>query len=151
MLTPEDCGHGDRPSMMRRAAVLLAVLAMAATLVACTSAPTGTSETGAAVDAISAPLLAANGQVPTGPTSGQPITVGDPAEHPWLLYLEASRAVGLDFAGLVGRSGELRVTPIRGAAPDAAAYVLVVDGVAVGAWVGPGGSSSGVLPISQRP
>jgi len=105
----------------------------------------------ALVDPISRALLDAYGQAPAGATIVSQVTVGDTAELPWALYLEVSRLVGLDFAALEGAGAELRETPVAGWAPDARAYVLVRAGEAIGAWIGPGGNSSGVLPLSARP
>ncbi len=79
------------------------------------------------------------------------VEVGDLAQPPWLLYLEVSRAIGLDFGALEGRSGELLITPVAAAEADAILVVLLVEGRPVGAWIGPGGSSSGVLALDQHP
>jgi hypothetical protein len=77
--------------------------------------------------------------------------VGDLGEQPWSLYLEVSREAGLDFEALEGRAAELLITPIAGPAADTTLVVLLVEGQAVGAWISPGGTSSGVLPVGKRP
>jgi hypothetical protein len=102
-----------------------------------------------AVDPVSAPLLADHGVRAVGATTIAPTTVGDVAEQPWSLYLEVSKASGLDFTDEVGVTAELRRTPIDGDEADAAAFILVRDGRAIGAWLSPGGTTSGVLPLGH--
>jgi hypothetical protein len=134
--------------------VLVAAILLAVSMAACGAAvPSAVpaSEAAAGIDALSTQLFVTNGVTPIGATERRPIVVGDVADIPWLQYLEVSRQVGLDFAGLVGRAGELRVTPIRGRQPDATAYVLVIDGRPVGAWMDAGGGSSGVVPLNGTP
>jgi hypothetical protein len=103
------------------------------------------------VDPVTLELLEAHGLRPAGPTAARQVTVDDPRDLPWALYLEVSRSIGLDFTSLEGQVAELRATRIVGSNPDAAVYVLVHGGRAVGAWVDPGGSSSGVLSLADRP
>jgi hypothetical protein len=149
--------HRARRRPVRRVWVVVrhvAALALAFVLVACgTTTPSDdpTSGVPAGIDELSAPLLLTNGLTPIGPTQARAVVVGDMADAPWLQYLEVSKAIGLDFGALEGRPAQLRMTPIRGREPDAAAYVLVVDGRAVGAWIGPGGTTSGVLPLNAGP
>jgi hypothetical protein len=102
------------------------------------------------VDPAAAPFLEPFGHRAAGPSRREPVEVGNAGEQPWSLYLEVSRAVGLDFSTLQGRTGELVRTPVAGDAADAELIVLVVGGRAVGAWISPGGGSSGVLPVSAR-
>lgn len=103
------------------------------------------------VDAVSQALLETHGLRATGPTKVNIVTIGKLAEQPWSLYLEVSKAANLDFSALEGAGAELRITPVAGWADDGAAYVLVRSGTVVGAWIGPGGTSSGVLPITATP
>ena len=115
------------------------------------AASASASAPGPGVDIVSRALLEAHGQRATGPTAVSIVTIGNDAEQPWSLYLEVSKEVGLDFSALAGAGAELRVTPIAGWADDGAAYVLVRSGTVIGAWIGPGGTTSGVLPITARP
>jgi hypothetical protein len=141
----------------RRAATLVLASVVALAGAACTSP--GTASPGVAspspvapgVDPVALEVLLANGHTATGATTGTPVLVGDVREVPWALYLEVSRQAGLDFTAAQGRPGTLLRTPIRGSEPDSQSFVLVVDGRVAGAWIGPGGSSSGVLPIDARP
>jgi hypothetical protein len=105
----------------------------------------------AQLDPATADLMREHGHRPAGTSRQLPITVGDLQDHPWLLYLEVSRQAGLDFGALEGSSGELTITPIIGPAADTELVVLRVGGRAVGAWISPGGSSSGVLPVNTAP
>ncbi len=103
------------------------------------------------MDPLTAPLLVEHGLTATGASASTLMEVGDPAEQPWSLYLEASRSAGLDFADQAGMVAELRRTPIAGAAADAAVFVLVHDGRVIGAWLSPGGTSSGVRSLAEHP
>ena len=113
--------------------------------------PSPTAEPVAGVDTTSRELLARHGQTAVGPTSIQTVTIGDAADLPWLLYLEASQAIGLDFSGLEGVGAELRVTPVTGGDGTSRAFVLVRNGAAIGAWRDLGGTSSGVVSLDARP
>ncbi len=105
----------------------------------------------AGVDPVAASVLAQYGHRPTGPTRRLGVEVGELTDQPWSLHLEVSRTVGLDFSALEGRQGALLATPVAASEPDAEIFVLLVDGRPVGAWLSPGGSMSGVLPVSARP
>jgi hypothetical protein len=131
----------------------LLVLALGVALAACGEAAPAEPATPdfVTVDPVTMELLEVHGLRPAGATASRQVAVGEVDELPWALYLEVSRSIGLDFAALEGEAAELRATRIVGSNPDAAVYVLVHGGRAVGAWVDPGGSSSGVLSLADRP
>jgi hypothetical protein len=133
----------------RRRSRLLA-LVVVVLLAACGPGAASVQPPIADVDPLAAAVLAEYGHRPTGATTRLD-TVVSVAENGWPLYLEVSREVGLDFAPLAGRQGVLLKTPIEGSAPDAALLVLVVEGRPAGAWISPGGTSSGVLPVTAEP
>ncbi len=89
------------------------------------------------------------GSQAVGPTTTLSIVIGDAAEHPWLLYREVSRRIGLDFGTLEGQTAELQKTPIAPTTDGATAFVLVHDGRVVGAWRDAGPMSSGVLALDE--
>jgi hypothetical protein len=132
-------------------AALLLVVALA--VAGCGGADSGQRPTPglATVDPVTLELLEAHGLRPAGATASSQVTVGDLEDLPWALYLEVSRSIGLDFSPLEGQLAELRSTRIERTNPDAAVYVLVHEGRPAGAWLDPGGSSSGVLSLSDRP
>jgi hypothetical protein len=103
------------------------------------------------VDPAAAAMIARYGHRSTGPTRRAAVEIADLRGQPWALYLEASRAVGLDFSALEGETGELLITPIAASESDAVLVVLLVGGQPAGAWIGPGGTTSGVLPLDARP
>ncbi len=104
----------------------------------------------ASVAPASAQVLEQYGLTPTGPTVTDTIEIGDIQQPPWALYLEVSREIGLDFSDLSGATAELQATPIVGGRTGASTHVLVVDGVARGAWLS-SDDMSGVLPLSMPP
>ena len=138
-------GPGSRPRHLIAAAIRTALLAAITVLAGCAGSPGIASAERSVSDA----LLATHGLEAVGPTTTMSMVIGDAAEHPWLLYREVSRAIGLDFASLRGRTAQLEKTPISTAAGAATVFVLVYDGVAVGAWRDAGPMSSGVLPLSE--
>lgn len=110
----------------------------------------GTTVPAGAVDVVSASLFVEYGIEPTGATTSCLIEDSDPTDEQWALPLEASRSIGLDFAGLAGRTLELRTTPVSGRDPVTRAHVLVAGGRAVGAWISQE-NASGVRSLADRP
>ncbi|HEX5828010.1 MAG TPA: DUF4830 domain-containing protein [Candidatus Limnocylindrales bacterium] len=137
---------------------IIAALATAVVIVLATAGCAAPSSSGLdpagdpppGVEPASLALLLVNGQAPSGPTTTLAMPVGDVEDVPWAQYLEASKRVGLDFSAAEGRAATLYRTPVTASNPDAAAFVLVVDGRVAGAWLDPGGGSSGVVAINER-
>jgi hypothetical protein len=131
---------------MRRAIAFLVLLVLAG----CGLTPSPSSGPPVLVDTTSRALLDEHGHTPAGATTVSTVTIGDTTDMPWLLYLEASQAIGLDFSALEGGSAELRATPVAAGEGTATAYVLVRGGAAIGAWLDPGEMSSGVVSLGER-
>jgi len=142
-----------------RARPLALVVLILVTVGACAPGPASPSTASAprdnpiaGVEPATAAVMRQYGHAPAGPTRVVPLdAIGDIREQPWSLYLEVSRQVGLDFGALRGAAGALEMTPLDEWPADAVLVVLRVDGRPVGAWIGPGGNSSGVLPADARP
>jgi hypothetical protein len=136
----------------RRAGFLAAALAIAAAigLAACASTEVPPEAT-PSVDPLSSRLLADHGLVPTGATTSMTIEIGDVDDIPWLLYREASQRIGLDFAGLTGRTAELRTTPIDARAPGMRLHVLVGEGTVLGAWLSADEMAPGIFSLDAPP
>lgn len=125
-------------------------VALAAVILAGGCAPSSAAQqTEPIFTSASEAVLAAHRLQAVGPTTTMSTLIGDPAEHPWLLYREVSQAIGLDFTSLVGRTAELQKTPITTASGPATAFVLIHDGRVVGAWRDAGPMSSGVLALNE--
>jgi hypothetical protein len=101
-------------------------------------------------DATSA-LLQRFGLTAAGPTASTELPIGDVAEVPWVLYLEVSRAIGLDFSAFAGTTGELRTTPLVGLHPGTRLHVLLAGGVVRGAWLSVDDAAPGIYPLSEPP
>ncbi len=151
---------------MRLASLVLVML-----LAACAAAtpseptPTPTSPQGsleaprASVDPLTAPLLQRYGLEPSGPTKTSTVRIGPLAEPPWNLYLGVSRRIDLDFAGLEGTNGEMRITPVlgnlgpqhecAGCSKGGRVHVLVVGGQMVGAWLSDEVTVPGIYALSE--
>ena len=138
--------------MRLRAALTAAAMAVAATaaLVGCAS-PTVPPAATPSVDPLSSRLLADYDLRASGATTAMSIEIGDVDDIPWLLYREASQRIGLDFAGLGGRSAELRTTPIEGRAPGMRLHVLVGDGSVLGAWLSADEMAPGIFALDAPP
>ncbi len=104
------------------------------------------------VDPLSQKLLSEQGLRPSGPSSAAPLEVWESADRgvPWDLYLEASQRIGLDFQRQRGAPAELRTTPLEGPA-GRNAYVLVLNGTVIGAWLGEPNSAPGVYSLDEPP
>jgi hypothetical protein len=136
----------------RGTALAAAAVALAAAiwLAGCASTevpPTATPS----VDPLTGRLLADHGLVATGATTSMAIGIGDVDDIPWLLYREASQRIGLDFAGLTGRTAELRTTPIDGRASGMRLHVLVGDGSVLGAWLSADEMAPGIFSLDAPP
>jgi hypothetical protein len=101
-------------------------------------------------DATSA-LLERFGLTAAGPTTSTEVVIGDVADVPWMLYLEVSRTIGLDFATLAGATGELRTTPLMALHVGTRLHVLLVGGVVRGAWLSVEDAAPGIYPLSEPP
>ena len=139
---------------MPRVPLLAALLLVIATLVGC-GTPTVPSPSVAVappgVDPETVALLATHGLTPAGPTDVQDLPIGDPAEQPWSLYLEVSRAIGLDFSAAAGQGAQLRSTPVVHPSGELRVHVLVREGVPIGAWLSHASSTPGIYPLTDPP
>ena len=96
-------------------------------------------------------LLQRFGLTAAGPTVGMELPIGDIHEVPWVLYLEVSRVIGLDFAAFAGTTGELRTTPLAGLHDGTRLHVLLAGGVVRGAWLSVDDAAPGIYPLSEPP
>ncbi len=98
---------------------------------------------------LSRKLLAEHEIVAAGSTTTQAVRIATDVDA-WPLYLEVSRRSGLDFRPHVGRTAELRTTPVQAPIPGESGHVLVLGGRVVGAWLS-GEGMSGVLSLAEQP
>ena len=96
-------------------------------------------------------LLQRFGLTAAGPTTSAELVIGDVGEVPWVLYLEVSRAIGLDFAAFAGTTAELRTTPLAGPHEGTRLHVLLLGGVVRGAWLSVDDAAPGIYPLSDPP
>ncbi len=115
---------------------------------------------GRSVDQLTAQMLQRYGLRPSGPTKISAYRIGQPTEDGWVVgNLEASRKIGLDFAGLEGTNVHRRETPVVGnlgpqhecvgCSKGGRVHVLVAGGRMVGAWLSDEVTVPGIYALSE--
>lgn len=98
-------------------------------------------------------MLAQYGWTPQGEPTIQPFTISDTTKPPFVVAVEASRAIGMDFSSWQGRTVNQR-TYLLGREPKAnleVSGILLTEGERViGGWLFVKGQYPGVHPLTAR-